>query len=389
MKNPTVKLFNGFTGKLSIIDRYITKELILPFLFGMGIFTSLGLSIGTVFDLVRKVTESGLLLGIALQILVLKLPEFIVFAFPMSMLLATLMAYSRLSSDSELIALRSIGVNLYRLILPAIYFSLVIVAITFCFNNFIAPAANYQADVILDTALEKKSTSLFKDRNILYPEYIRTDLPDGEKVTTLSRLFYAEEFDGERMKDITILDRSQGSISQIITARSGTWNILENVWDFYNGNIYVLGEDGSYQNIIRFQHQKLALPRAPLDLTTKRNDYNEMNLFQALDYLEVVKLSGKDKKIRKLKVRIQEKISLPFVCLVFALIGTAIGLKPQNASKGQSFGICIGLIFAYYLLSIISSSLGIRGVISPFLAAWFPNILGLCAAIVLLSGSEK
>ncbi len=150
-----------------------------------------------------------------------------------------------------------------------------------------------------------------------------------------------------------------------------------------------MGEDGSYQNIIRFQHQQLALPRAPLDLTTKGQDYNEMNLFQALDYLEVVKLSGKDKKIRKLKVRIQEKISLPFVCLIFALIGTAIGLKPQNASKGQSFGICIGLIFAYYLLSIISSSLGVRGVISPFLAAWLPNIIGFSAAIVLLSRSGK
>lgn len=389
MKNPTVKLFSGFTRKLSIIDWYITRELILPFLFGMGIFTSLGLSIGTVFDLVRKVTESGLLLGVALQVLVLKLPEFIVFAFPMSMLLATLMAYSRLSSDSELIALRSIGVNVYRLILPAIYFSLAIVAVTFCFNNFVAPAANYQADVILKTALEKNSSVLFKDRNILYPEYVRIELPNGNKVTSLSRLFYAEEFDGDRMKDITILDRSQASISQIITARSGTWNIIENTWDFYNGNIYIIGEDGSYQNKIRFQHKQLALPRAPLDLTTKRQDYNEMNLFQALDYLEVVKLSGKDKKIRKLKVRIQEKISLPFVCLVFALIGTAIGLKPQNANKGQSFGICIGLIFTYYLLSIISSSLGIRGVISPFLAAWFPNIIGLSAAIVLLSGSEK
>jgi lipopolysaccharide export system permease protein len=349
----------------------------------------LGLSIGTVFDLVRKVTESGLLLGVALQILVLKLPEFIVLAFPMSMLLATLMAYSRLSSDSELIALRSIGVNVYRLILPAIYFSLIIVAVTFCFNNFVAPAANYRADVILNTALEKNSSVLFKERNILYPEYTRIELPNGNKVTTLSRLFYAEEFDGDRMKDITILDRSQASVSQIITARSGTWNILENTWDFYNGNIYILGEDGSYQNIIRFQHQQLALPRAPLDLTTKGQDYNEMNLFQALDYLEVVKLSGKDKKIRKLKVRIQEKISLPFVCLIFALIGTAIGLKPQNASKGQSFGICIGLIFAYYLLSIISSSLGVRGVISPFLAAWLPNIIGFSAAIVLLSRSGK
>ena len=373
--------------RLSIVDRYITRELLLPFLFGMGIFTSLGLSIGTVFDLVRKVTESGLLLGVAIQVLILKLPEFIVFAFPMSMLLATLMAYSRLSSDSELVALKSVGVNVYRLILPAVYFSLVVVLITFLFNNFVAPAANYQADVTISTALEKNSSSLFKDSNILYPEYIKKKLDNGEKTTVLNRLFYAEEFDGDRMKGITILDRSAGNVSQIVSARTGTWNVLENTWDFYDGNIYILGEDGAYQNIIRFQHQQLALPRAPLDLTKKGQDYNEMNLVQAYEYLEVLKLGGKESKIRKLQVRIQEKIALPFVCLVFALIGAAIGIKPQSASKGKSFGICIGLIFAYYLFSIISSSLGIRGTISPALAAWLPNIVGFGAAAWLLSDS--
>ncbi len=385
MKISLAPFLNPIAKKFSIIDWYLTRELILPFLFGMGIFTSLGLSIGAVFDLVRKVTESGLLFVTAMQVLVLKLPEFVVFAFPMSMLLAALMAYSRLSSDSEIIALRSIGVNIYRLILPAIYFSLVVVAITFFFNNFVAPAANYRADVVLEKAF-KKDTSAFKERNILYPEYEKIKQPDGKKSTVLSRLFYAEEFDGDRMKDITILDRSQARVNQIINARSGTWNIVDNTWDFYDGNIYILGEDGSYQNIIRFEHQQLALPRAPLDLTKKGQDSNEMNLFQAFEYLKVLKLAGKESKIRKLEVRIQEKISLPFACLVFALIGTAIGIQPQSSSKGKSFGICIGLIFAYYLFSIISSSFGIQGAISPFLAAWIPNLIGFGAAWVMLSG---
>ena len=54
---------------LSVVDRYLFLELLSPFLFGMGIFTSLGLSIGTLFDLVRRVTESGLVLTVAFQIL--------------------------------------------------------------------------------------------------------------------------------------------------------------------------------------------------------------------------------------------------------------------------------------------------------------------------------
>ncbi|GFE67686.1 hypothetical protein CFPU101_02960 [Chroococcus sp. FPU101] len=76
----------------SLLDRYIFLELLLPLLFGMGLFTSLGIAIGTLFDLVRRITEMGLPITIALQILFLRMPEFIVLAFPMSMLLSTLMA---------------------------------------------------------------------------------------------------------------------------------------------------------------------------------------------------------------------------------------------------------------------------------------------------------
>lgn len=117
--------------KISVMDRYVTVELLLPFLFGIGLFTSLGLSIGTLFELIRKVTESGLLLSVAFKILFLRMPGFIALAFPMSLLLATLMAYSRLSSDSEIIALRSVGVNIYRLVIPAVILSLCVTGMTF------------------------------------------------------------------------------------------------------------------------------------------------------------------------------------------------------------------------------------------------------------------
>ena len=373
---------------LALLDRYILLELLLPFFFGMGIFTSLGVSIGTLFDLVRRVTESGLFLGIALQILLLKMPSFIVLAFPMSMLLATLMAYSRLSSDSELIAFRSLGTGLYRIIVPAMLLSLIVTGVTFVMNNWIAPAANYRATVVLEQALNRDRPT-FNERNIIYPEYRQIKQPDGSEQTVLSRLFYAEEFNGESMKELTILDRSQQNINQIVMAKSAKWNIAENTWDFFNGTIYLIAPDGSYRNIVRFEHQQLALPRAPLDLADRGRDYDEMSVNEARDYLNIVKLSGDEKKIRKLKVRIQEKISLPFVCFVFGLIGAALGVRPQNANKATSFGICIGLIFSYYLLSFLTSAMGVWGILTPWMSAWLPNFLGLGIGSLLLFQSSR
>ncbi|MGF1540793.1 MAG: LptF/LptG family permease [Pleurocapsa sp.] len=384
MKIGSFKLFNRTNWGLSVMDLYIIRELISPFIFGMGVFTSLGLSIGAVFELVREVAESGLPIEIAFKILLLKMPEFIVLAFPMSILLASMMAYSRLSSDSELIALRSIGVNIYRLILPTIIFSLLIVILTFLIDNFVVPAANYEAKITLEKALDKPKPT-FKTENILLPQYESVEIEKNYSKKVMTRLFYAEEFDGDRMKNITVLDRNQRSVSQIITASSAQWNVSENIWDFYNGTIYLISIDGEYQNIVRFQHQQLALPQTAFNLAKQTRKPEEMNIFQAREYLKIIKLGGSEKNIRKVQVKIQSKISLPCICLVFALIGSALGAKPQNSGRATSFGICIGLIFSYYLLSFICESLGIAGVLTPVLAAWLPNILGLSASGYLLA----
>jgi len=181
-QDPWIFRIPGFT----LMDRYITLELLLPFIFGMGLFTSLALSIGTLFDLVRRVTESGLPMLVAIKILLLKMPGFIVLAFPMSMLLATLMAYSRLSSDSELIALQSIGVRFYRMVIPSFLLSLVVTGVTFLVSDWVAPVANYQASISLEKALNQDNPT-FKERNIIYPEYGKIKHPDGGEETFLTR----------------------------------------------------------------------------------------------------------------------------------------------------------------------------------------------------------
>ncbi len=77
------------------------------------------------------------------------------------------------------------------------------------------------------------------------------------------------------------------------------------------------------------------------------------------------------------------------MCLVFGLIGAALGVRPQNTNKATSFGICVGLIFSYYLLSFVSESMGIWGILTPFMAAWLPNLLGLGTGTWLLIQSAK
>ncbi|QDZ39067.1 YjgP/YjgQ family permease [Euhalothece natronophila Z-M001] len=361
---------------IPILDIYLIQQLIPPFLFGVGAFTSIGVSVGTVFELVRRVAESGLPLTVAARVFLLSMPEFIVLAFPMATLLATLMTYSRLSSDSEIIALRSVGISIYRLVIPALMMSLFITGMTFAFNELLVPTANYEARITLEQALEN-DTPPFRERNILYTDYGNVEQPDGSEEEVLKRLFYAEQFDGEQMRQITVIERSRGAISQIINAQSATWNPSINKWDFYEGTSYIIGSDSSYNNVVRFEHKELNLPRTPLDLTQESRDYGEMNIAQSLEQLELVKATSDEEEVQKLKVRIQQKGSLPFVCLVFGLVGAALGTSPKNTGRATSFGISVLIIFGYYLLSFITGAMGQLGFLSPFMSAWIPNFLGL------------
>ncbi len=353
-----------FLPYISVLDRYLIQELIPPFVFGVGLFSSVALTVGTVFDLVRQVAESGLSVAIAVEVFLLKMPEFIVLAFPMAMILSTLMVYGRLSSDSELIALKSCGISIYRLLVPTLIFSLIITGLTFGFNEVIVPAANYKASVTYEQALNEGNLPVQED-NIFYPEYEKIEIEGTDKkFSRLIRLFYAQRFNKGQMLEVTILDLSQPELTQIISSKSANWNFSANTWDFFNGTIYIVNPDGSYRNIVRFDHKQIHLSRTPLDLASRKRDFNEMNIVQAQDYLKLMKLSGDQQKIVKTKVRIQQKYALPFSCVVFALLGVALGSRPQSTSKATE-------------------------ILTPFFAAWLPTFLGIGIASFLLVRSSK
>ncbi len=382
--NFTQQLIRWFP-RISLMDRYIARELTLPFLFGVGAFSSIGVSIGALFELIRKVTEVGLPAALVLEVFLLKLPEYIVLAFPMSTLLATMMTYSRFSSDSELTALRASGVSIRRIVVPAVILSLLITGLSFAVNEIVAPASTERATVLLARALDEEKPP-FKEGNITFQQQQPAADGSGDE---LVRFFHARKFDGETMRGITVVDFSQedgeDGLKQIVSADTATWDFARNLWEFTNGTIYAVSPSGSFRQIIRFKQQDLQLPRTPLDLAGRTKKDEEMNIAEAKDYLGILRQTGDKKAVRKLEVNIQQKYSIPFACVVFGLVGSAVGVRPQRTGKATSFAVSIVIIFGYYLLSFITTAMGESGAISPFVAGWLPLGLGLGAGLLLLA----
>jgi lipopolysaccharide export system permease protein len=374
---------------ISVMDRYIVTQLLMPFLFGVGAFSSIILAVGSLFDLVRQVAEAGLPLTVAIEVMALKLPQYVVYAFPMSILLSGMMTYGSFSASSEIIAFRSCGISVYRLILPALMLSFVVTGITFFFNEMLVPAASQRATTTLTRAL-KQDKPTFNTDNIVKPIFKEIER-NGKKEQVLAWLFYAEKFDGKTMTGLTILDRSQvdKGFSQIINAKSAIFDTNKNTWDFENGTIYLIAPDASYRNIVTFEHQQLQLPKSPFEFAAPDKNLDDMSVAESIDYLETVKLSGDSKKMTTVAVTIQRKLAFPFVCIVFSLMGAAMGIRPQRSGKATSFGVSVLLIFGYYLLMFVCAALGQAEIISPFLAGWLPNFIGLAIGGWLIAQVAK
>lgn len=368
---------------VSLVDRYIMARLVLPFLFGLGVFTSLGLSVGVLFDLMRRVVSGELPWLAAMQGLVLRSPEYIVLALPMAMLLGSLTAYSGLARFSEIIALRGAGLKPIRLMVPCVLGGLLVSGLTFYLNDWVVPQTTRQAAVLVRQA-QGGGEEAFQEKNIIYPEYHRIRNAAGDRREVLKTLFYAETFDGETMGKLTILDRSQTDSSRIITANTAQWQPNIQAWQLQVGSVYRIDQSGSFNEIRQFDQEQLALSDAPLVLATQCQRVNEMTL-QVVDLcLESLKLSRNEKRIRTLQVRKQEKFAIPFVCVVFAIVGAAIGMRPQTSGLGASVGLSVGIVFTYYLLSVISSAMGVWGTVTPLVGTWLPNAVGLVAAGIIL-----
>jgi lipopolysaccharide export system permease protein len=374
--------------RIPLIDRWLLGELIGPLLFALTAFTVVSLSVGVMFDLVRKIVESNLPWTIAVQVMLLKLPSFLVISFPMATLMASLLAYSRLSANSELTALRSVGVTATRMVAPAVALALLMTSLSFLFNDVIVPRTNRSAEFVMQRALGK-AIAAEKGEDIVYSRFGSISDSDGVKGKGLTQLFYATNFQDGTMIGVTVLDFSRSGFTQVLVADKANWNESQAMWEFIDGQILTLTPTGGSTSA-DFDRYLYPLSPAPLRIARLPKDANNMTVSEAIQAEQLLSDAGDRKEARRLRVRIQEKFTFPMACLVFGLIGSSLGAKPNSrTSRSQGFGISVVLIFVYYVLSFSFSSLGVKGTLAPFLAAWGPVLISLAGGGVLLRQASR
>lgn len=347
---------------IKLIDRYIIKELIDPFIFGLLSFTLILSASMVLFELTRAVVLYGMPLTAAFKLFIFRLPSVVVYIFPMATLLATLLGFSRLSKDSEIIAFKASGISLIRIMIPVVLLGLAISIVTLLFYEVVVPQSNVAAKNIMLEVQTNRSPKI--EENIFIPE-----MEGG----TLKRVFYARRLKGDVMEGVIVSEFQDGRLSQIVNAVSAQWIKDKKQWLFHKGTIYLLSEEGEYQHLIKFDQQNVAIKYSPSELSTGDKSPDDMNISELRNYIVVKEKMGV--KVTDFQIQLNMKMSIPFACLVFAMLGAPLGISPRRVSSSIGLGMSIIVIFIYYVLMFTSMAFGELEWVSPPVAAWIPNVI--------------
>lgn len=353
--------------KAAILDRYIFKELLWPFLFGIAMFTVLFMATGPIFDMANLVIQYGVPFFTVVEYAIIRMPSFIALTIPMSVLLSTLVAFGRLSVDHEMIAMKAGGISFYRMLVPVVVFSVGATAVCYFLNAKLGPESLYKAKVIVESG---RTAGHFPQlENIKFT----SKSSDGTERITIARSFNEE--DGIMHAPVINDYAKNGELMRITHAQQAFWK--DNKWILVNGETFQFDEKGIFQSQLSFSSAELDLSQNPREVGMLERGPDEMDnalLKKTITLMERDPLRDKD-EVRSMWVRYRLREALPFACLVFALVGAPSGIRPVRSTSSAGVAMSVFIILIYYFFVATFKSLGDHGTLSPFAAAWVPNIV--------------
>ncbi len=278
---------------MKILYRYIFKEHIGPFVFGLAVIMFIFLMQFFV-KYVGQIFGKGIPLWNILELIALNLAWMLALAVPMATLLSVLMGFGRLSSDNEITVLKSAGINILKLIRPSLLFGLIMTAGMLYFNDRVLPDANHLASRKMRAIREKKPT-LALNENIFYsfPPYnfvTRHIQKPTMREWTQAQSILGPEYDGgtepDRLEGITIFDRSDPEKTITINADHGYMVYSPQrkalVFTLFDGEYHSLKPSSpeSYQRS-EFERNVVIIPAKGFELEERNSDYRsdrEMNI---------------------------------------------------------------------------------------------------------------
>ncbi len=377
---------------LRTVDRYVIRETIPPFLLSLLVFTFI-LEIPPIMRDLEQLVAKGVTWTVAGQILLTLIPQALGLTIPMALLTGLLIGLGRMSADREAVALLACGVSPYRLLRPVLLMSVVAGGATLYVMLEAIPNANQRFREITFELISKKF------ENEVRPRVFFEDFPGWV-------LYPRDEPEtGGGWKDVLVADTREGTRTQIYLARGGRVVLDRDARTvdlvLRDGTRYTVTEGGE-TDLYRFTDQLVVeldpntvFPRADLPRGVTEKSIAELEQDAATKLAAKPQPFSPHPEIHAMHL----KFSVPVACLVFGVIGLALGLTVAREGKLAGFVVGVAVIFAYYGVMFLAEShskgyfhdIEVAGGLPAadftiaHLARWWPNVvLGIFGVAALV-----
>lgn len=364
----------------SIINRYVIREMIPPFIINLCFFMFIFL-MSQILDITHLVVNYNVGFTTIFLMIVYTIPYFLVFIIPLSVMMSVLLTFLRMASDNEILALKAAGVSIYRLIAPVICFCLIGAFFTAAMTVFGVPWGRKSFKQMVRNVTSSSIDIGLKERTF-------NDSFDGV-------MLYVNSIDikTKNLIDVFIEDQRNEDMLSTIVAPKGRLFIdpEKKLFQFrlFDGSINQVSLKNRSANTLRFDTYDINLDfkEGLADLSSRKTDEKAMWLSELRKFIK--SSSGNNDAYFKALLELHKKFSMPAACLVLGLLAFPLGL--QSGGTKRSFGLGLGLLFflLFYLLLSAGKVYGEAGILPPALGMWAPNILMAGLALYLLKRAGK
>lgn len=365
----------------SIIYRYLFKEMIPPFVINIIFFTFVFL-MAEMLKITNMVINYRVDLFTVLMLFVYSTPYFLTFIIPMSIMIAVLLTFLRLSGDNEIVALKTGGMSIYGLLPPVGLFCLIGCLLTFFMTAYGMPWGKLSVKELTYRVVSSNLEVGLKDRT--FNDSFKDVMLYVNKINPKNK----------ELKDIFIEDKRTQNIVSTVVAPKGKlfsephkhiYNLL-----LYNGVIYQVDLKNRLANSIDFETYKVRLDIKKA-LTHKRGHKNrmEMGIAELRQYLN--NSTRRDANYYNTLMELYKKFSIPIACFALGFLAVPLGIRSRFAKRSFSLVISLIFILIYYLLLSAGLVFGETGAYPPVIGMWVPNIVvgGLGLFLLVKTANES
>ncbi len=362
---------------MMILDKYIFKQVLTATILGIIIFIIVWISPEILFRIIKQTIYGEITYDVAIKLFFLEIPEILGKAIPVGLMLGSLIVFNRLSIDSELTIIRSIGVSFKRLMLPIILLGVMGTAVCYITYDTLIPYSN---------TIKNKIKKRINQDNFVYVDKTKQGKP--------KQILIVGKYDGKDIENIRLISFSDSQengkdkplVKNITLANTAIYT--QQKWILKDGIEYKIAPDGVYQRAVSFNSKNIFegdLAKKSYDLLNfSSQKTSQMTISSLKDYLYLLKELKINEEARYIKNKYYQRYAQALGCILFALCGVILGFSKPREKKFLGLIVGVLVIFLYYITVPFLEMLAQKGIAPPLVTAWVPNFIVLATLLIFI-----